>query len=201
MRPQRLFMACCAAACCAAACRAAACCAAPARAEPPREAISGEAISGEAPERDVTWRARLGVGLNPVARSSDRLPTVHSGFGASLAGFVQLPYRVSAGLGFDWERYTFDSNNSRDGARLTPRYTGEPLTHTRLMALVQWDILRRRFITPFLLVGLGYGWEDAEVTDWQCSPALMSGLVVGAGGGLELAVHESIGVGVEYRIN
>jgi opacity protein-like surface antigen len=114
---------------------------------------------------------------------------------------MQLPYRVSAGLGFDWERYTFDSNNSGDGTRLTPRYTGEPLTHTRLMALVQWDILRRRFITPFLLVGLGYGWEDADVTDWQCSPALMSGLVVGAGGGLELAVHESIGVGVEYRIN
>ena len=66
---------------------------------------------------------------------------------------------------------------------------------------MQWDILRRELITPYVLAGLGYGWEDAELTRWQCTPALQSGLVVGGGAGLDLAVHERIAVGVEYRIN
>jgi hypothetical protein len=69
------------------------------------------------------------------------------------------------------------------------------------MALVQWDVLRRRFVTPYILAGVGYCWEDAELTAWQCSPALMSGVVVGGGAGLDLAVHEWVGVGVEYRVN
>jgi hypothetical protein len=172
------------------------CCSAHAHAE-----ALGTSNTLETRRLDHTWHGRVGVGLNPVARGTESLPTVHMGFGASLAGFVQLPYRISAGVGFDWERYTFDSNNYGDPYGSAPRYTDEVLTQTRLMALVQWDILRRRFITPFILVGLGYGWEGAELTRWQCSPALMSGLVVGGGAGLDLAVHELIGVGLEYRIN
>lgn len=165
-----------------------------AHAEPP-------ASTAVTPERDDTWHGRFGFGLNPVASRTDRLPKAHMGFGASLAGFLQLPYRISAGVGFDWERYTFDSRNHGDPDGAAPRYTGEVLAHTRLMALVQWDVLRRGLITPFILAGLGYGWEHAELTQWQCAPALMSGRVLGAGAGLDVAVHELIGVGLEYRIN
>lgn len=155
----------------------------------------------ETRERDATWHARVGFGLNPVSSTDDRLPTAHMGFGASLSGFIQLPYRFSAGAGVDWERYTFDSKAVGDADGSPPRFTGEILTHTRVMALVQWDILRRRLLTPFILAGLGYGWEHAELTTWQCSPALMSGRVLGGGAGLDLAVHELIAVGLEYRIN
>ena len=172
------------------------CCAAHAHSEPP-----GASGTLGTRERDSTWHGRLGVGLNPVARETDELPSVHTGFGASLSGFVRLPYRMSAGIGFDWERYTFDTNNFGDPAGSVARYKGEVLTHTRLMALAQWDVLRHRVVTPYILAGVGYGWEDAELTEWQCRPALMSGVVVGGGAGLELAVHESIGVGLEYRIN
>lgn len=150
---------------------------------------------------EPTWHARVGVGLNPVASDAAPLPRAHTGFGGSLSGFAQLPYRVSAGVGFDWERYTFDSQNQGDPYGAPPRYTDEVLIHTRLMALVQWDILRRELITPYVLAGLGYGWESAELTQWQCRPALQSGLVMGAGAGLDLAVHERIGIGAEYRIN
>jgi opacity protein-like surface antigen len=162
--------------------------------------IAGIGWSAQA-HAETTWHARVGVGLNPVASDAAQVPRAHTGFGASLSGFAQLPHRISAGVGFDWERYTFDSQNFGDPYGSAPRYTGEVLTHTRLMALVQWDILRRRLITPYVLAGLGYGWEDAELTQWQCTPALQSGLVVGGGAGLDLAVHELISVGVEYRIH
>lgn len=152
-------------------------------------------------QRDHTFHGRVGLGLNPVARSSDELPTVHMGYGGSLSGFVHLPHRFSAGVGFDWERYTFDSKNYADPPGSAARYADEVLTHTRLMALVQWDVLRHRVVTPYILAGLGYGWEDAELTAWQCSPRLMSGVVVGGGAGLDLAVHELLGVGLEYRMN
>lgn len=132
---------------------------------------------------------------------ADDLPRAHLGLGASLSGFVQLPYRLSAGAGFDWERYTFDANNSGDPLGSGPRYTDEVLTHTRLMALAQWDILPRRFLTPYVLAGAGYGWEDAELTTWQCTPALKSGPVVGAGAGVDLALSRAVGVGFEYRAN
>jgi opacity protein-like surface antigen len=172
------------------------CCSAHVHAE-----ASGTSGTLEAPEHDYTWHGRVGFGLNPVARDPDELPAVHAGFGASLSGFVHLPYRISAGVGFDWERYTFDSKNYGDPPGSAARYTDEVLTHTRLMALVQWDVLRHRFVTPYILAGLGYGWEDAELTEWQCGPALMSGVVVGGGAGLDVAVHELIGIGLEYRIN
>jgi opacity protein-like surface antigen len=155
----------------------------------------------ETRERDHTWHGRVGVGRNPVARGADELPAVHTGFGASLSGFARVPYRFSVGVGFDWERYTFDSKNYGDPLGSAARYTDEVLTHTRLMTLVQWDVLQHRVVTPYILVGLGYGWEQGELTAWQCSPALMSGLVVGGGAGLDVAVHEVIGVGLEYRIN
>jgi hypothetical protein len=169
------------------------CCVAHAEAEPPG--------TSETREGDHAWHGRVGVGLNLVSRGADGLPTVHMGFGASVSGFVHLPYRISAGVGFDWERYTFDSTNHGAPLGSAPRYTDEVLTHTRLMALVQWDVLRRRIVTPYVLAGLGYGWEGAELTEWQCSPALMSGAVVGGGAGLDLAVHELVGVGLEYRVN
>jgi hypothetical protein len=152
-------------------------------------------------EPRLTWLGRVSVGLNPVVSRTEYLPKAHLGFGVSLAGFVKLPYRFNAGLGFDWERYTFDSENMGDGNQSPPRYTDQVLTHSRVMGLVQWDVLPRRFITPFLLVGAGYGWEHSQLTQWQCTPALGYGLVVGGGVGLDIALSEIWSLGVEYRAN
>jgi opacity protein-like surface antigen len=175
---------------------AAICCAANANAQAP--AATAPLETGA---REHWLHARVGVGLNPVVGDDSSLPTAHLGYGASLAAFVYLPYRISTGVGFDWERYTFDSNNFGDASGSPARYTDEALTHTRLMALMQWDILPRRVVTPYVLAGLGYGWEDAELTQWQCSPALSSGPVLGAGAGLDWAVHHFLDVGLEYRVN
>jgi hypothetical protein len=104
------------------------CCSAHVHAETP--ATAG---TSEAPERDYAWHGRVGFGVNPVTSDAEELPAVHVGFGASLSGFVRLPYRISAGVGFDWERYTFDSKNYGDppgsAARAKPvrRTTGAQL--------------------------------------------------------------------------
>jgi Outer membrane protein beta-barrel domain len=164
-------------------------------------AADGQPAADASLMNDATWRARLGLGVNPVVSSSEYLPKAHTGFGASLAGFVQLPYRLNVGLGADWERYTFDSNNNGDANRTTPRYTDEVLTHVRVMAQLQWDILKRQLITPSVFVGAGYGWEGAELTTWQCQPRRMHGPVVGAGVGLDLALNSMFDIGLEYRAN
>jgi opacity protein-like surface antigen len=104
-------------------------------------------------------------------------------------------------LAFDWDRYTFDSKNYGDPPGNRARYTDQVLSQARLMALLQWDVLERRLITPFVVTGLGYGWQNADLTSWQCRPDLPHGLALGAGAGLDFAVHELVGVGVEYRIN
>lgn len=169
----------------------------------PLPAQAETTASGGPVERALgTWHGRFGVGVNPVSSGDNRLPTAHTGFGASLSGFVLLPLRLSAGLNFDWDRYTFDSANHEDlGTSVPPRYRDEVLMHTRLMALVQWDVLSRGLITPFVVAGAGYGWEHAALTEWQCTPKLSSGLVYGAGLGLDLAVYEAVAIGIEYRAN
>jgi len=162
---------------------------------------ANEEASAPEPENDTFWHARVGIGLNPVIGQDDRLPTAYTGFGASLSGFVSLPLRLSAGAGLDWEQYTFDSNNHGDSQRTPPLYTGEILTQMRLMGLVQWDILRRGLVTPFVVLGAGYGWEKAALTGWQCTPVNSRGLVMGGGFGVQLALSDKLGAGVEYRGN
>lgn len=151
--------------------------------------------------QNARWHGRLGIGLNPVAHFEDELPRAHTGFGAALSGFAQLWERFSVGVGADWERYAFDSGNTGDPVGSAPRYTDEVWTHSRLMALVQWDVMGRRFVAPFLVAGVGYGWQDASLTVEQCTPALANGPVVGVGGGLDVALGDAVGVGLEYRAN
>lgn len=153
-------------------------------------------------QNNTTWHARLGVGVSPIIEQNTTLPDAHTGFGASISGFYQLPFRLSVGANFDWDAFTFDSANHGDlRTNRSPRYQDRGLRHTRLMGLVQWDILDRNFITPFVIAGAGYGWEHATLTEWQCSPKLASGLVLSAGLGAEVALTELFGLGVEYRIS
>lgn len=147
------------------------------------------------------WHARLGAGVNPVLGQASYSSQAHTGFGASLHGFIYLPHRFSVGAGFDWERYTYDSGVSGDPVDASPRYKDQALMHSRAMALVQWDVLPRGFINPYLLAGAGYGWEHAEVTTWQCSPKQNQGAVVGGGLGVEVALNQLLALGVEYRVN
>lgn len=149
----------------------------------------------------TTWHGRLGVGVNPVLDAEDYLPIAKTGFGASVAGFYQLPYRLSVGAGFDLERYTYDSANSGDDPYAPPRYVAQSLYNMRAQALLQWDIWTRSLVTPYLWIGPGYVWEHAELTDWQCNPKQNSGPVVGAGAGVDIALSSAIGVGAEYRVN
>lgn len=149
----------------------------------------------------MTRHGRLGVGVNPVLEADDYLPIAKTGFGASVAGFYQLPYRLSVGVGIDVERYTYDSANYGDGLEPSPRYVDQSLVNVRPQALLQWDILSRTLFNPYLLIGAGYVWQHAELNDWQCRPKQDSGPVVGAGGGLDVAFSDAIGVGFEYRIN
>lgn len=159
------------------------------------------AAAEEAPEAPVTWHGRLGVGVNPVLDAEDYLPIAKTGFGASVAGFYQLPYRLSVGAGLDVERYTYDSSNYADRSDDPPRYVDQSLVNVRPQVLLQWDIWRRTLVNPYLLIGAGYVWQQAEVTSWQCRPRQNSGPVVGAGGGFAVALSDAIGVGFEYRVN
>lgn len=159
------------------------------------------ATPNDATQPPATWHGRLGVGVNPVLDAEDYLPIAHTGFGASVAGFYQLPYRLSVGAGFDLERYTYDSANSGDDPYGAPRYVDQSLYNMRAQALLQWDIWTRSLVTPYVWLGPGYLWQHAESTDWQCHPDQNSGPVVGAGAGLDVALSSTIGVGVEYRVN
>lgn len=153
------------------------------------------------PAVETTWHARLGVGWNPVLDSNDRLPTADAGFGGTLSGFYQLPHRLSVGAGFDRERYTYDTSLTASAANTPPRYVDLDLYVNRLQVLAQWDLLPRNFVTPFLVLGAGYHWQQAEVTDWQCRPKQQTGPVVGAGLGLEMTLGSGLGLGFEYRTN
>lgn len=163
----------------------------------PNDTINQERII-PLPSKEVTWHARLGVGVNPIFGTDNTLPIAKTGFGGTISGFYQLPYRFSLGAGYDWERYTYDSANVDDPLTMPPRYVDEALIHNRLQALVQWDILPRGFVTPFLLVGAGYGWKHDDLADSQCRPKPFA---VGAGAGVEVALGSAFGVGFEYRIN
>lgn len=150
------------------------------------------------PSNEVTWHARLGVGVNPIFETDNILPIAKTGFGGTISGFYQLPYRLSVGAGYDWERYTYDTTNVDDPPTTPPRYVDRELIYNRLQALLQWDVLPKDFVTPFLLVGAGYGWEPDGQGDSQCRSKPFA---LGAGAGIEMALGPAIGVGFEYRIN
>lgn len=94
-------------------------------------------------EQTDTWHGRIGLGVNAVISGNDALPNAHTGFGASISAFIQLTQRISTGLAFDWDRYTFDSKNHGDPPGTAARYTDGALTEARVMELVQWDTIKR----------------------------------------------------------
>lgn len=151
--------------------------------------------------KESDFHARVGFGVTPVAfLSDDHLPTAHHGFGAFFSAFGELPYRFSLGGGFDWERYGYETTTmagSRDGEVVFP---DEQLTHTRLLGLVEWDVLERGLVNPYLLALAGWGWEHATKTRWQCSPDTASGPVFGGGVGVDVAALSWLAIGLEYRI-
>lgn len=135
-----------------------------------------------------TFHARAGGGVAPVMlRSTDHLPTAHHGIGAFVTAFVQLPYRLSLGAGFEWERYSYETTTHEDYTKDHATFPEEELTHSRVLGVLQWDFLERG-VNPFVLGVAGMGWERATKTDWQCTPNTMSGPVVGGGAGVDLAV-------------
>lgn len=150
---------------------------------------------------ETTWHARLGLGVNPALGGRDNLPTAKTGLGGSLSAFRQLPYRLSLGPGFDLERYTYDTTNPPDSTTGQTLFTDVELYFGRIMALLQWDILERKLVNPFLLVGLGFGIGHAEIPLRQCSPSQPIGPVVGVGAGVDIAIGETLGLGFEYRGN
>jgi opacity protein-like surface antigen len=127
------------------------------------------------------------------------LPEAHLGFGGFVAVFLQLPVQLSAGIGGDWERYRYDSANNGDDPTGPPRYKDETLDYTRLLGLVQYDMLPQSVLNPFVFGLAGYQWERHELTRWQCRPKQASGVMFGGGLGVEYAVSELARVGVEYR--
>jgi opacity protein-like surface antigen len=151
--------------------------------------------------QEETWHARLGVSVNPVLDAEDYLPIAKTGFGGSVSAFYRLPYRLGVGAGVDLDRYTYDSSNHGDGPYGPPRYVDQQLLDVRAQALLQWDWWARDLINPYLLIGAGYVWQHAELTDWQCHPRQRSGPIGSVGAGLDVALGSAVGVGVEYRVN
>jgi hypothetical protein len=150
---------------------------------------------------ESNFHARVGFGLTPVAfRSTDHLPTAHHGIGAFFTAFAELPYRFSVGGGFDWERYGYETTTygaEADGEVVFPE---EQLTHTRLLGLLEWEVLERDLVNPYLLVVTGWGWEQATKTRWQCSPETSAGPVFGGGAGVDIAASSWFAIGLEYRV-
>jgi hypothetical protein len=151
--------------------------------------------------QEETWHARLGVSVNPVLDAEDYLPIAKTGFGGSVSAFYRLPYRLGVGAGVDLDRYTYDSSNHGDGPYGPPRYVDQQLLDVRAQALLQWDWWARDLINPYLLIGAGYVWQHAELTDWQCYPKQNSGPVASAGAGFDVALGAMVGVGFEYRVS
>lgn len=159
---------------------------------PPSDTTSAEASN---------FHARGGFGITPVVfRSTDHLPTAHHGAGAFLTAFAELPYRFSLGGGVDWERYSYETTTVEGDLRDDPVYPDEELTHTRLLGALEWGVLERGLVNPYLLAVMGFGWEQATKTRWQCSPKTSSGPVFGGGVGVDIAVTSWLSMGAEYRI-
>ena len=173
----------------------------------PRDARGDTKDGGVRPESEVgassdrDFHVRGGFGMTPVVfRRTDHLPEAHHGVGAFFTAFAQLPYRLSLGGGFDWERYSYETATSEDYTDGVATFPAEKLTHTRLLGVFEWDLLERGFVNPYLLGVAGWGWEQATKTGWQCSPETASGPVVGGGAGVDIAVSPWLAVGLEYRI-
>lgn len=147
------------------------------------------------------FHARGGFGITPVVfRSTDHLPTAHHGVGAFLSAFADLPYRLSIGGGFDWERYSYETTTSAGGRGDDPVFPDETLTYTRLLGAVEWRVLARGLVNPYLFAVAGWGWENATKTRWQCSPETASGPVFGGGAGVDIAASSWLSIGAQYRI-
>lgn len=163
------------------------------------EGAAATSEASDANERD--FFARAGFGVTPVSsQREDRLPQAHTGVGLFMMAFAQLPYRLSLGGGFEWERYSYETATESDSRQGITTFPDEALTHTRLLGALEWDLLERGLVNPYLIAVAGYGWEGATKNSWQCSPKNASGPVVGGGAGVELAARPWLSVGLEYRI-
>lgn len=153
----------------------------------------------EAAAKESNFHARGGFGITPVAfQSDDELPTAHHGVGAFFTAFAELPYRLSLGAGFDWERYRYEMTTREAAPEVA--FPDERLTYTRLLGLVEWDLLERGLVNPYLLAVVGLGWQAATKTSSHCSSDTGAGPVLGGGLGVDVAVSRWFAVGVEYRI-
>jgi len=170
-----------------------------ARGDTKDEGAAPSSEASDANERD--FFARAGFGVTPVLfRRSDHLPEAHHGMGLFMMAFAQLPYRLSLGGGFEWERYSYETATSADYSQGVTTFPEERLTHSRLLGVLEWDLLERGLVNPYVLGVAGWGWEQATKNTWQCSPKNASGPVVGGGAGVELAARPWLSVGLEYRI-
>jgi len=170
-----------------------------ARADTQDEGAAPMLEASEANERD--FFARVGFGVTPVSsQRSDQLPKAHHGVGLFMMAFAQLPYRLSLGGGFEWERYSYETATQSDSRQGITTFPDERLTHSRLLGAFEWDLVERGLVNPYLLAVTGWGWEHATKNTWQCSPKNASGPVVGAGAGVEVAARPWLSVGLEYRV-
>ena len=170
-----------------------------ARADTTDEGATPTSEAGDATGRD--FFARGGFGVTPVwFQHTDQVPEAHTGVGVFMMAFAQLPYRLSLGGGFDWERYSYETATHQDSSQGIATFPEERLTHSRLLGALQWDLLERGLVNPYVLGVGGWGWEQATKTGWQCSPKTARGPVVGAGAGVEVAARPWLSLGLEYRI-
>jgi opacity protein-like surface antigen len=159
---------------------------------------SGPAWGAEAP-RAVERSVRMAIGGGYVVEEYRRPDGMDTGVAFAVDIAQHLGQRWRLGVSYAFERYWWSNTGTEHLDGSVPLFINRTLLDQRLLGFVRFDPLPPGPVSPFISVGVGKARSAASLYRVQCTPHERSGWTAEVGAGVDVAVADSMRVGLDWR--